>query len=253
MGKSKLSRTFVWILMGLLFVGLAGFGATNLSGSARSVASVGDKPSGEAGQLLISRDFGETWAEAKMDTPTNSTIWSIGTHPSDEQLMYCCTIFGQIFKSTDAGSTWTCRHPGSALGQLPDRRPSLGSGLQLCHQLVDLAPRAVGGPLEDRLAILGGQVRCQPSDPAQVEPSVAQHGEEHRVLARGARHRDPQVSLLLAQVEYLGAVLKHRRGRLAGVEPALVELGDVRHDIGLDTSRLPHERGQAAQQLAIRE
>ncbi|MEM9223403.1 MAG: hypothetical protein AAGB11_13500 [Pseudomonadota bacterium] len=70
------------------------------------VASVGDKPSGEAGQLLISRDFGETWAEAAMDTPANSTIWSIGTHASDDQLMYCCTIFGQIFKSVDAGASW---------------------------------------------------------------------------------------------------------------------------------------------------
>ena len=43
MGKSKLSKTFIWILMGLLFIGLAGFGATNLSGNARSVATVGEK------------------------------------------------------------------------------------------------------------------------------------------------------------------------------------------------------------------
>ena len=43
MGKSKLSKTFIWILMGLLFVGLAGFGATSLTGTARSVASVGEK------------------------------------------------------------------------------------------------------------------------------------------------------------------------------------------------------------------
>ena len=43
MGKGKLSKTLIWILMGLLFVGLAGFGATSLTGTARSVASVGDK------------------------------------------------------------------------------------------------------------------------------------------------------------------------------------------------------------------
>lgn len=43
MGKGKLSKTFIWILMGLLIVGLAGFGATSLSGTARSVATVGDK------------------------------------------------------------------------------------------------------------------------------------------------------------------------------------------------------------------
>lgn len=70
------------------------------------IASVGDKPSGEAGQLLISHDFGESWAEAELDTPANSTIWSIGTNPADETLLYCATIFGQIFKSTDGGTRW---------------------------------------------------------------------------------------------------------------------------------------------------
>jgi peptidyl-prolyl cis-trans isomerase D len=43
MGKGKLSKTFIWILMGLLIVGLAGFGATSLTGTARSVATVGEK------------------------------------------------------------------------------------------------------------------------------------------------------------------------------------------------------------------
>ncbi|MEY8842371.1 SurA N-terminal domain-containing protein, partial [Cribrihabitans sp. XS_ASV171] len=38
-----LSRTFVWILMGLLILGLAGFGAVNLSGTVRTVAEVGDE------------------------------------------------------------------------------------------------------------------------------------------------------------------------------------------------------------------
>ncbi|KUP90911.1 peptidylprolyl isomerase [Tritonibacter horizontis] len=38
----NLSKTFVWILMGLLFVGLAGFGAVNVSGTTRTLASVGE-------------------------------------------------------------------------------------------------------------------------------------------------------------------------------------------------------------------
>ncbi|MEP5152800.1 SurA N-terminal domain-containing protein, partial [Planktotalea sp.] len=42
-GKSKLSKTFIWILMAMLIVGLAGFGATNLGGNIRSVGAVGDK------------------------------------------------------------------------------------------------------------------------------------------------------------------------------------------------------------------
>ncbi|WP_146591984.1 peptidyl-prolyl cis-trans isomerase [Puniceibacterium confluentis] len=39
----SLSKTFVWILLLMLIVGLAGFGATNLSGTVRSIGSVGDK------------------------------------------------------------------------------------------------------------------------------------------------------------------------------------------------------------------
>ena len=42
-GINKLSKTFVWILMGLLMLGLAGFGAVNLSGTVRTVAQVGDE------------------------------------------------------------------------------------------------------------------------------------------------------------------------------------------------------------------
>ena len=42
-GIKNLSRTFVWILMGMLIVGLAGFGAVNFSGSMTSVALVGER------------------------------------------------------------------------------------------------------------------------------------------------------------------------------------------------------------------
>lgn len=42
-GANSLSKTFVWILMGMLIVGLAGFGAVNFSGSMSSVALVGEE------------------------------------------------------------------------------------------------------------------------------------------------------------------------------------------------------------------
>ncbi|MCD9147766.1 peptidylprolyl isomerase [Pseudophaeobacter flagellatus] len=42
-GIKKLSNTFVWILMGLLIIGLAGFGAVNFNSSMSSVAQVGDE------------------------------------------------------------------------------------------------------------------------------------------------------------------------------------------------------------------
>ena len=42
--SSSLSKTAIWILMGLLILGLAGFGATNLSGNIRTIGTAGDKP-----------------------------------------------------------------------------------------------------------------------------------------------------------------------------------------------------------------
>ncbi|MEX0311983.1 MAG: SurA N-terminal domain-containing protein, partial [Tateyamaria sp.] len=42
-GSNNLSKTAVWILLGLLILALGGFGATNLSGTVRTVGKVGDK------------------------------------------------------------------------------------------------------------------------------------------------------------------------------------------------------------------
>ncbi|MBT8412605.1 MAG: peptidyl-prolyl cis-trans isomerase [Octadecabacter sp.] len=44
MAKGKTRNFFVWIILGLLFVGLLGFGATGLSGTVRTVGTVGEKP-----------------------------------------------------------------------------------------------------------------------------------------------------------------------------------------------------------------
>jgi len=42
-GSSSASKTAVWVLLGLLIVSLAGFGATGLGGNIRTVGSVGEK------------------------------------------------------------------------------------------------------------------------------------------------------------------------------------------------------------------
>lgn len=68
--------------------------------------SVGDKPSGEVGFLLRSRDYGESWERVELPARVNSTIWWIATNPSDPNLIFFCTIMGQIFRSVDGGETW---------------------------------------------------------------------------------------------------------------------------------------------------
>lgn len=40
---NSISKTFVWIIMGLAMLGLGGFGASNLSGNIRTIGTVGDK------------------------------------------------------------------------------------------------------------------------------------------------------------------------------------------------------------------
>lgn len=42
--RSSIGKTAMWILMGLLFLGLGGFGIGSLSGNLRTLGSVGDKP-----------------------------------------------------------------------------------------------------------------------------------------------------------------------------------------------------------------
>ncbi|MDU8942172.1 peptidylprolyl isomerase [Ovoidimarina sediminis] len=42
MAKNKISKAAIWVILGLLFIGLAGFGATNFGGSIRVVGQVGD-------------------------------------------------------------------------------------------------------------------------------------------------------------------------------------------------------------------
>ncbi len=46
MATKKVGRAFVWVILGLLFVGLMGFGATSFSGTLRSVGTVGNLPVG---------------------------------------------------------------------------------------------------------------------------------------------------------------------------------------------------------------
>jgi len=75
---NALSKTFIWILLALLIVGLAGFGATNLGGNIRSVGAVGDKTiSVELYSRTLQEDLRAISAQAGQSVPF-STAQALG-------------------------------------------------------------------------------------------------------------------------------------------------------------------------------
>jgi peptidyl-prolyl cis-trans isomerase D len=76
--SSSMSKTAVWILLGLLILGLAGFGATNMGGSIRNVGYVGDKPiSTQSYFLALQRQMNQI-REQTQDTVTFADLQDFG-------------------------------------------------------------------------------------------------------------------------------------------------------------------------------
>ena len=118
-------------------------------------------------------------------------------------------------------------------------------------QLLDLSLGPMRCASEQSLPILCREVRCEQGDRAQVKAPVAEHRQEHRVLARGAGDGDAQVGLTLREMESLRAVGEHGRERFTGVEASLVRLGNVGDEVRLDAARLAEDLGQAAQEDVV--
>ncbi len=78
--------------------------------------SIGDRPSGDVGKLLRSRDGGRNWELVPLPGEPTTTIWSIFTCASDPARVLITTIFGEIYDSMDGGEHW--RRCGRALGEV---------------------------------------------------------------------------------------------------------------------------------------
>ncbi|WP_448580207.1 WD40/YVTN/BNR-like repeat-containing protein [Thermaurantiacus sp.] len=90
--------------------------AARPDGSGTLFLSVGDRPSGDQGFLLRSRDFGTSWEEVALPGRTNTTIWWIATLAGRPDLLMANSIFGEIWRSEDGGETWT--KPRKFLGEV---------------------------------------------------------------------------------------------------------------------------------------
>lgn len=90
--------------------------AARADGDGTLFLSIGDRPSGLVGRLLRSRDFGDSWEEVTLDPAPATTIWWIGTHLADSNLLFFVTIFGAVYRSDDGGESW--RQLPRVLGEL---------------------------------------------------------------------------------------------------------------------------------------
>lgn len=77
-------------------------------GSAREVAvGIGDGTPGTTAAIMVSKDAGETWTKAELDTPSNSCMWAFGANPEDPEFQLAASKFGYLYRSIDGGKSWT--------------------------------------------------------------------------------------------------------------------------------------------------
>jgi photosystem II stability/assembly factor-like uncharacterized protein len=68
---------------------------------------IGDATPGTTTRIFRSDDLAATWEEATLDVPATSTVWGFGTHHSDPDLVFAGTKYGNLFRSTDGGRSFT--------------------------------------------------------------------------------------------------------------------------------------------------
>jgi photosystem II stability/assembly factor-like uncharacterized protein len=69
--------------------------------------ATGDAAVGSTGAIQRSRDGGRTWQMLKLPVEPNSPIWAFATHPADPGLIFACSHYGELYRSRDAGDSWT--------------------------------------------------------------------------------------------------------------------------------------------------
>ena len=66
----------------------------------------GDAAIGNTGIIRKSVDGGKSWEERSLPVEPNSPIWNFATHPSDPDLLLANSVYGELYRSPDAGDTW---------------------------------------------------------------------------------------------------------------------------------------------------
>ena len=66
----------------------------------------GETTTGERGHVLRTTDYGQRWEVLDLPDPANATMWGLATHPADPDRIVAFTLFGQVYVSEDAGTSW---------------------------------------------------------------------------------------------------------------------------------------------------
>ena len=66
----------------------------------------GEAAVGATGAIQRSADGGVTWTRPELPSEPNSPAWAFATHKCDPDLVVCCSHYGQLFISRDAGLSW---------------------------------------------------------------------------------------------------------------------------------------------------
>lgn len=80
---------------------------SRLPGKDALLLGIGDATPGTRTRIFRSDDLAATWQEADLDEPAGSTVWAIGTHPADPDLVFAGTKYGDLFRSVDGGRTFS--------------------------------------------------------------------------------------------------------------------------------------------------
>jgi len=69
--------------------------------------ATGDGAVGTTGAIQRSKNGGKSWQMLSLPGTPNSPIWAFATHPADPGLIVACSHYGELYKSENAGDSWT--------------------------------------------------------------------------------------------------------------------------------------------------
>jgi photosystem II stability/assembly factor-like uncharacterized protein len=67
---------------------------------------VGDYTPGSTGVIERTRDGGQTWETHALPVEPNTAMWCLGAHPADPNLIFACSLYGYLYRSSDGGDSW---------------------------------------------------------------------------------------------------------------------------------------------------